>query len=79
MNKKEILKRVNDIFIDILDNEDIILTTETTSNDIDEWDSLTHIQIVVSIEKSFKIKFTSIEIQSWKNAGEIVDCILSKL
>ena len=78
MEKNQLLKEVNDIFIDTLDNEDIVLTDETTANDVDDWDSLNHIQLVVAIEKRFKIRFTSQEIQSWKNVGEMLDCIISK-
>jgi len=78
MEKSEILKKVNVIFIDTLDNEDIVLTYETTANDVEDWDSLNHIQLVVAIEKYFKVRFTSLEIQSWNNVGEMLDCILSK-
>ena len=75
MDKNEILARVQEIFRDILDEESIILTSETTANDVDEWDSLSHIQLIVAIEKSFKIKFSSKEILSWKNVGEMVENI----
>jgi acyl carrier protein len=78
MEKTEILEKVQGIFIDILENESIILTYETTANDVEGWDSLTHIQLIVAIEKSFKVKFTSHEILSWKNVGEMIDCIVSK-
>lgn len=79
MDKNEILARVQEIFRDILDEESIILTSETTANDVDEWDSLSHIQLIVAIEKSFKIKFSSREILSWKDVGEMVDNINAKL
>ena len=78
MEKQEILNQVQEIFRDILDNEDIVLTNETTANDVEEWDSLSHIQLIVAIEKHFKIKFTSKEMLLWKNVGEMVDCIASK-
>ena len=78
MERSEILEKVNAVFIDTLDNEDIVLTYETTANDVDDWDSLNHIQLVVAIEKQFKIRFTSQEIQSWNNVGEMIDSIVKK-
>jgi acyl carrier protein len=71
MNTEDILKEVNDIFIDILDNEYIELSMTTTANDVEDWDSLTHIQLVVAIEKHFRIRFTAAQIQQWKNVGEM--------
>lgn len=78
MERAQILSETEEVFRDILDNEDIVLCDGTTADDIDEWDSLTHIQLVVAIEKHFKIKFTSREILSWKNVGEMIDTISSK-
>jgi acyl carrier protein len=78
MEKGDILKAVNLIFIDTLDDENIILSYETVADDVEEWDSLNHIQLVVAIEKHFKIRFTAREIQSWQNVGEMIDCILTK-
>ncbi|WP_284653021.1 acyl carrier protein [Flavobacterium terrisoli] len=78
MDRLTILKEVTDVFIDVLDNEDIVLTDETQATDVDDWDSLNHIQLVVGIEKYFKIRFTSKEIQSWKNVGEMITCIQEK-
>ena len=72
MTKEEIIKEVNNIFIDVLDNEDIVISESTNSDDIDDWDSLNHIQLVVAIEKHFKLRFTSEEIQSWKDVGEMI-------
>ena len=74
-----ILKKVNDIFIDVLDNEDIKLESATMAKDIEEWDSLNHIQLVVAIEKQFKLRFTSSEINSWKNVGEMCQAIEKSL
>lgn len=79
MSQDEIIKHLNGIFIDIIDDDDIRLTPETTADDVDGWDSLTHIQLVVAIEKHFKIRFNSKEIQSWKNVGDLVDSIMAKM
>lgn len=79
MEPAEIIKQLDEIFVDVIDNEDIKLTTETTAGDVDGWDSLSHIQLVVAIEKHFRIRFTAKEIQSWKNVGELVASIQSKI
>jgi len=78
-NIEELLKKINYIFIDVLENEDILVEYETTSQDIEEWDSLNHISLVVAIEKSFNIQFTAQEIQNFKNVGEMCLGILDKL
>jgi acyl carrier protein len=80
MNREEIFSKLNEIFIDVLDLEDDIeLTDETSANDIEEWDSLSHIQLIVAIEKAFGIKFTSLEIMKWRNVGEMVSSMEEKL
>jgi acyl carrier protein len=79
MERTEILNQVNDVFKEVLDNDDIALQDETQASDIAEWDSLSHIQLVVEIEKHFRIRFTSKEIQSWKNVGEMIGTIQSRL
>ncbi len=79
MERQDILLKVQDIFCDVLDDENIKLNEETTADDIEDWDSLTHIQLIVAIEKTLKIKFTSKEILSWKNVGEMIGTISSKL
>lgn len=78
MDKQQILAEVEEIFRDVLDNEEIELQDATTADDVEEWDSLTHIQLIVAIEKHFKIKFTSKEILSWQNVGQMIDCIATK-
>ena len=78
MDKNEILEKVQEIFRDVLDNEEIQLSFDTTAEDIEEWDSLSHIQLIVAIEKEFTVKFTSKEIMSWANVGEMLDCMLKK-
>lgn len=78
MDKKDLLSQVQSIFRDVLDNDQIVLRDETSAQDIEEWDSISHIQLIVAIEKHFKIEFASKEILSWKNVGEMVDSIKSK-
>lgn len=79
MERSDIFKKVNEIFCDELDNDDIVLTDETTADDVEEWDSLSHVQIIVAVEKAFGIKFTSNEILSWNNVGELIDSIEKRL
>jgi len=79
MEKTAIINKLTDIFRDVLENEEIVLQPQTTAEDIAEWDSLNHIQLVVAIEKAYKIKFTTAEIQNWKSVGEMVDSINTKL
>lgn len=78
MEKSQILDEVQAIFREVLDNEEIVLQSATTADDIEEWDSLTHIQLIVAIEKHFKIRFTSREILSWQNVGQLIDSIAAK-
>ncbi len=79
MEREEIFSKLNEIFEEILDLEETPnLSDSTTGNDIDEWDSLSQIQLIVAIEKQFNIKFNSKEIIEWKNVGDMVDSIISK-
>lgn len=75
MDNTEILHKVEEVFRDVLDNEEITLVTTTTANDIEDWDSLTHVELVRAVEKAFDIRFTSAEILAWKNVGEMVESV----
>lgn len=79
MERSDILAKVQEVFRDELEIEDLVLTDETTADDVEEWDSLSHVQLVVALEKAFGIKFTSREILSWDNVGDLVDCISKKV
>ena len=61
------------MFIEVLENDDIELNESTVAADIPDWDSLNHIYLVVAIEKQFKIKFTTHQIQSWQCVGDILN------
>jgi acyl carrier protein len=75
----EILDSLNSIFADVVDDSSVVLRRETTARDVDDWDSLNHIQFIVAIEKHFKIKFTRAEIASWKDVGAMCDAIAGKI
>ncbi len=79
MKRADILKKLNEIFCDIFDDEMLIITDETTADDIEDWDSLEHINLVVACEKTFSIKFDISEISQMKNVGEMVTTIAEKL
>ncbi len=79
MNREEILGAINMLCGDVFDNNAVNITENTTALDIEEWDSLTHIQLIVAIEKHFKIKFTSSEITGFKTVGEMCSCVKTKL
>ena len=79
MEKNEIINKLQNIFRDVLDNDEIVIENSTTAEDIEEWDSLTHVQIVNETEKTFGVKFTSYEISSWIDIEELVDCIAKKI
>jgi len=79
MERKVIFAQLNEIFCDVLDIEEVSLTDETTAEDIDEWDSLGHIQLIGAIENKFKVKFSAQELMAWKNVGDMVDCMQNKI
>ena len=79
MEREEILKKLEDIFKNVFDIDSLVLDDDITADDIDEWDSLSHIQLMLAIEKAFDIKFTSREMKELADVGEMVSCIKSKL
>lgn len=79
MERKELLIKINEIFVDVLDDDQLQIAESTSAEDVDEWDSLNHIHLVVAIEKALKLRFAASEIQSWANVGEMMDNILKKV
>ncbi len=77
--EEKIYERLNKVFRDIFDDDSIVVTAETTANDIEDWDSLEHINLVVAVEQEFGIKFSMKEVTGMKNVGEMVDIIISRL
>lgn len=79
MLRKEVFEKLNEVFCEVFDDEDIKLTDQTTAADIEDWDSLEQINIIVAAEKKFGVKFNVKEINKMANVGEMVDMILSRL
>jgi acyl carrier protein len=78
INETEILSRLQTIFDEIFLDE-VIVTRELSAKDVDEWDSLLHISIVVSVEEAFNIKFRVGEVETTRNVGDFVDLIVRRL
>ncbi len=79
MTREDVYKKLNEIFCDIFDDESIVLSDDTTADDIEDWDSLEQINIINQCEAEFGIKFNMKEVTSLKNVGEMVNIILEKL
>ncbi len=69
------LEKIQPIFRDIFDDEDLTVTEETVANDIEDWDSFAQMQIVMAIEQMFGIKFSTDEVTGFKNVGDVVKAI----
>ena len=78
MNRQEILKQVEAIFRDIFDDSQLNIVESTNAEDIEDWDSLNHINLVVAIEKHFDIKFALGELQTLKDVGAMIDLMLKE-
>lgn len=79
MTREELTARVTDIFRRNFDDDSIALTDETTAADIEDWDSLEQINLLLAMEKEFGIKFSVGEVEGLRNVGEMLDLILKKL
>lgn len=79
MNRAEVYEKLNEVFRDIFDDENISVNDATTADDIEDWDSLEHINLVVAVEKKFNIKFNMGEVNGFKNVGEMADIIMTRV
>jgi acyl carrier protein len=79
MTADTVYEKMNLIFRDVFEDDSLVVGAETSAIDIPDWDSLTHVNLVVAVEKEFKIRFTTKEIRSLQNLGEWVTTICSKL
>ena len=79
MELEDIFEGLNEVFRDVFDDEDITVNAETTSEDIEDWDSLEHINLIVAVEKKFGMKFSMGEVTTMKNVGEMAEIIKSRI
>ena len=79
MTREEVLSSVQDIFRDIFDDQTLIVEDATESDDIEDWDSMNHINLVSAIEKKFNIRFALGELQSLNNVGAMIDLMMQKI
>jgi acyl carrier protein len=79
MDRSKIIEKIQDVMIDVFDVDDLNISESTTAEDIDEWDSLSHIRFMITIERFFKFKFLNEEISELKNVGDLATAIERKL
>jgi acyl carrier protein len=79
MNPEEILSTVGNIIREVLEVPALEVTKDTSAADVDEWDSMTHIQLITAIEAQYKVRFALGELQALKNVGDMVSLIQKKL
>ena len=75
MNTNEIIKRLNEVFRDVFGDPSISVSSATTSEDIEDWDSIEHINLMEAVEEEFGLRFKMREVSGMKNVGEMIDII----
>ena len=79
MSREEVFEKLNEVFRDVFDDDEITVTDTTTADDIEDWDSLEHINLLAAVEQEFGMKFNMGQVVSMKNVGEMADIILSQI
>lgn len=78
MEEQQIYARLTEVFHDVFDEDDLVVGPELSARDVDGWDSLTHIRLILTVEKAFSVKFSTTEIGKLQNVGELVALIKSR-
>ncbi len=78
MDDPQIYASLTEVFHDVFDDDSIQVTPELSAKDVDGWDSLTHIRLILTVEKKFKVKFTTSEIGRLGNVGDLVTLIKAR-
>lgn len=79
MDEPQIYSRLSEIFKDVFDEDSIQLRPSLSANDVEGWDSLTHIRLIMSVEKAFKIKFSTSQVRKLENVGNLVSLIQARV
>ncbi len=78
MNREQAKERLTEVFRDIFDDDSIALSDATSAKDIEDWDSLEHINLIAAVEREFKMRFTMREVSGMKNVGEMLDIVCER-
>jgi acyl carrier protein len=73
-----VVEKLNKIFCEVFDDEELVIRPEMTADDVDGWDSLTHVNLILAVEFGFNIRFSQKELLSFKNVGDLLNCIERK-
>ena len=79
MDRGEVAAKIQEIFRDLFDDESLVIQDETTAADVEDWDSLQHINLITAVERTFGIRFSMQEVVAFQKVGDMIDCVLSKL
>jgi acyl carrier protein len=78
MDRSTAFSRFSEIFFDVMDVDDPGLSEQTTAEDVEEWDSLSHVRLIVAVERGFGVKFTNAEIERLTCVGDLIDAVIAK-
>ena len=79
MTREELFEKITEIFREEFDDDSLVIVDETNAADIEDWDSLAQVELIMTMEKEFNMKFNIKEVRELKNVGEMADLIMSKL
>lgn len=78
MNRNDVIKRLTNVFRDVFDDDSIVISESTTSADIEDWDSIEHINLIGAVEDEFRLRFKMKEVSGMKNVGEMINIICER-
>ena len=79
LDENELYGKLNAVFRDVFDDDEMAVTPELTARDVDGWDSLTHVRLLLTIERTFNVKFSASEVRKLENVGELAELIRHKV